>query len=140
MYEYFAIWSIWPLLPHFYKLYWLLLTLAGLYSLFSALSIDRRLRILRRRDDYEKSSLIGLEAGIMNLRQIIATIFFTFGTIFFSALPGAFETFGLSRSTLLGQITGALSVNFAFAANVFFVLLFLHCVQWFVSRRVVSMK
>jgi hypothetical protein len=140
VYEYFAIWSIWPQLPYFYKLYWLLLSLVSLYTLFSAVSIVRRFSISNRKDDSPASSRIRLEAGITNLRQVVAAMFFTFGALLFSALPGAFQTFGLRRSLPLNDIMGAFSLHFAFAANVFFVLLLLHCGQWLVSRRVLSAK
>lgn len=72
----------------------------------------------------------------MNLRQFIAAMFFAFGALFFSALPGAFRTLDHSRYLPLNSIIGAFVLHFAFAANVFFVFLLLHCVQWFVSRRV----
>jgi hypothetical protein len=38
----------------------------------------------------------------------------------------------------LNSIIGAFRLHFAFAAHVFFVLLLLHCVQWFVSTRVLG--
>ena len=136
VYEYFAIWSIWPQLGFLYKLYWILLSLVSFYTLFSAASIDR----CYRRNDAPENSRIRLDARITNLRQVVAALVFTFGAVFFSALPGAFQTIGLSRSPPLLEIIGAFSLHFAFAANVFFVLLLLHCVQWYVSRRVLSAK
>jgi hypothetical protein len=134
--EYFTIWSIWPQLSALYKLYWLLLSIVSLYTLFSAVSIVRRFRISNHRNELPESSRIRLEARITNLRQVIAAMFFAFGALFFWALPGAFRTLDLSRSLGMNHIIGAFGVHFAFAANVFFVLLLLHCVQWFVSRRV----
>jgi len=137
VYEYFAIWSIWPQLPFFYRLYSLLLSVVVLYTLFSTASTVRR---SKRLDDSPESSRIPLEAGITNLRQVLAAMFFAFGALFFSALPGAFQTIGLSRSLPLNDIIGHFSLHFAFAANVFIVFLFLHCVQWFVSSRILSTK
>jgi len=118
-------------------LYWLLLSLVSLYTLFLAVSIVRR---SNRSNDFPETSRIGLETEITNLRQVIATMCFAFGALFFWALPGAFQTFGLSRSLPLNLIIGNFSTHFAFASNVFFVLLLLHCIQWFVSRRVPSVK
>lgn len=60
---------------------------------------------------------------------------FAFGALFFSALPGAFTSLGLSRELPVYQFIGAFRLHFAFAANVFLVFLFLHCGQWFVARR-----
>lgn len=74
----------------------------------------------------------------MNLRQIIAAMFFAFCVLFFWALPGAFNTLDQSRSLPLNSIIGGFRLHFAFAANVCFVLLLLHCVQWFVARRVLG--
>ena len=135
---YFAIWSIWSQLSFLYRLYWLLLSLVSLYTLFSAASIVRRFPISNRRNDSTESSRIRLEARITNLRQIIAAMSFAFGALFFWALPGAFDTLDHSRSLPLNSIIGAFRLHFAFAAHVFFVLLLLHCVQWFVSTRVLG--
>jgi len=140
VHEYFAIWSIWSQLSTLYRLYWLLLSLVSFYSLISAASIVRRFPISNHRNASPESSRIRLEARVTNLRQVIAAMFFAFGALFFWALPGAFHTLGLSRSLPLNEIIGAFWLHFAFAANVFFVLLLLHCVQWFVSRRVLACK
>jgi hypothetical protein len=136
MHEYFAIWSIWSQLSLLYRLYWLLLSLVGLYTLFSAALVVRRFRISNHRNDSPDSSRVWLQARITDLRQLIAAVFLAFSALFFSALPGAFTTIGLSRSLALNEIIGAFRLHFAFAANVCFVLLLLHCVQWSVSRRV----
>ncbi len=136
----FAIWSIWSQLSFLYRLYWLLLSLVGFYTLFSAASIVRRFPISNYRNDSTESSRIRLEARITNLRQIIAAMSFAFGAMFFWVLPGAFNTLDHSRNLPLNSITGAFRLHFAFAANVFFVLLLLHCVQWFVSRRVIGSR
>jgi hypothetical protein len=71
-----------------------------------------------------------------NLRQLIGAMFFAFGALFFWALPEAFNSIDNTHSLPWGSIMGALGLHFAFAANVFLTLLLLHCVQWFVSRRV----
>jgi len=135
---YFAIWSIWSQLSFLYRLYWFLLSLVGLYTLFSAVSTVRRFPISNHWNDSTESSRIWLEARITNLRQIISAVSFAFGALFFWALPGAFNTLDHSRSLPLNSIVGAFRLHFAFAANVFLVLLLLHCVQWFVSRRVLG--
>ena len=133
---YYAIWSIWSQLGSLCKLYWLLLSLASLYTLFSAVSIVRRLPVPNQRNDSPESSLRRLEARITNLRQVNAGMFFAFGALFFWSLPGAFHTLGLSRSYPINEYIGAFTLHFIFAANVFSVLLLLHCIQWFVSSRV----
>jgi hypothetical protein len=136
VYESFAIWSIWSQLSILYRLYWFLLSLVSLYTLFSAASIVRRFPISNHRSNSPSSSGIRFEARITNVRQLIAAMFFAFGALFFWELPWAFNTLEHSSSLPLNSIMGAFVLHFAFAANVFFVFLLLHCVQWFVSRRV----
>jgi hypothetical protein len=138
--ENFAIWSIWPQLPPLYKLYWLLLSIVSLYTLLSAASIVRRFPSSNHPNDSPESCRFRLEARITNLRQVISAMFFAFGALFFWALPGALNTFGDSRVSPLNGIILQFVTDFTFAANVFFVFLLLHCVQWFVSRRVLFAK
>jgi hypothetical protein len=130
MYGDFVIWSIWPQLSPLYRLYWLLLSIASLYVLFSAVSLVRH-----HRGPHRNGSLPGARQ-ITTLRQLIAAMFFAFGALFFWHLPGAFETSGDGRGIPLTQIIGSFRLHFNFAANVFIVFLLLHCLQWFVSRRV----
>jgi hypothetical protein len=138
VYHSFGIWFIWHELGFLYKVYWLLLSLVSLYTLFSAASIVRRFPIPNHRSDLPERSLIQVVARMTNMRQLIAAMFFAFGALFFWALPGAFNTIDNSRSLPWNSIMGNLGLHFAVAANVFLVLLLLHCVQWFVSRRVLE--
>ena len=81
-------------------------------------------------------SLAALHARSANLRQLIGATFYFFGFIFFLALPFAFITLANSSTPGWMYIFENLGFNFAFAANIFFVFLVLHSVQWFVSSRV----
>ena len=137
---YYAIWSIWSQLGYLYKLYWLLLSLATLYTLFSAFSVVRRLPVPIQRNDSPESSLRRLEARITNLRQLIAGLFFAFGALFFWSLPGAFNTIGDGKGYPINEYIGSFRLHFVYAANVFSVLLLLHFIQWFASRRVLLAK
>lgn len=65
-------------------------------------------------------------------------MFFAFGALFFWTLPSSFVTLGHSRSPYLIEVIGAFAAHCAFAANVFFVFLALHCVQWLASRRLLK--
>jgi hypothetical protein len=132
MYGDFVIWSIWPELSLLYRLYWLLLSLVSLYTLFSAASIVRHFRISNRQDSPENAR------RITNLRQLIAGMFFAFGALFFWTLPDAFSTISDGIGYPIHEYIGRFRLHFAFAANVFFVFLLLHCVQWFLSRRVLG--
>jgi hypothetical protein len=70
------------------------------------------------------------------LHQLVIATFYLFGFIFFLTLPFAFMTLGASKVPGWMFIFENLDYYFAFAANVFFVFLVLHSVQWFVSARV----
>lgn len=131
---YYAIWSIWSQLGSLYKLYWLLLSLVSFYFLFSAVSIVRYIRASNDRGVLAGTSRIQVETRIVDLRQVISAMFFVFGALFFVALPTAFDTLALSKWPQI-EYVGNFRLHFAFAANVFFVLLLLHCVQWAISSR-----
>ena len=58
---FYAIWSIWSQLGFLYKLYWFLLSLAGLYTVFSASSIVRRLPVpTQPNESLERVLYVGL--------------------------------------------------------------------------------
>jgi hypothetical protein len=46
-------------------------------------------------------------------------MFFSFGAVFFLALPSAFNTLGLSKALPLIEIMGRFRLHFVYAANVF---------------------
>jgi hypothetical protein len=111
------------------------------YGLFSATLIVVRLRSLANRSKVEdlssiQRSLATLHARSANLHQLVIATFYLFGFIFFLTLPFAFMTLGASKVPGWMFIFENLDYYFAFAANVFFVFLVLHSVQWFVSARV----
>src|SRR6266446_3992390 len=119
------LWSILKYLPSLQLLFCLILTMVSAYGLFSATLIVVRLR-----------SLATLHARSANLHQLVIATFYLFGFIFFLTLPFAFMTLGASKVPGWMFIFENLDYYFAFAANVFFVFLVLHSVQWFVSARV----
>jgi hypothetical protein len=127
-----AIWTIWPQLAFIFRLYWLILSFVSIYTLLSAASIARRLRSIG--DGHQ------LTARVENLRQLIGAAFYLFGLLFFWTLPSATSWPGVSKTLPLGEIFGTFSLQFAFATNVFFVLLVLHSTQWFVSGRIRALK
>ena len=123
----FAIWSLWSQLSFLYRLYWIVLLLVVMYSVFSAASILKNLGASNHGGEPDTRGA--------NLRQLNLAMLLSFGALFFFSLPSAFNTLGLSRVLPFGEIIGSLRLHFINAANVFVVLLALHCVQWLVSRR-----
>jgi hypothetical protein len=137
----YLIWSIWGPLPILLKLFFLILVPISLYTLISAGLILVRLRALVKRQKVGEiapvhRSLVALRVRSSNLRQLICATFFLFGFVLFLALPLAFIVLGDSKTPTFTYVVENFSIFFAFASNVFFVFLVLHCVQWFVSGRV----
>lgn len=67
-----------------------------------------------------------------------SSLCYLFGLIFFLSLQSAPHTLGLSHTFPATEILNNFVVSFVFAANVFFILLVLHLVQWLVSSRLNS--
>jgi len=139
--SHYTFWEILKSLSTLQLLFSLILTVVSIYSLLSAIVILVRLRSLANRSKVEdlsciQRSLAALHAWSANLHQLIGATFFLFGFIFFLTLPFAFITLDSSKVPGWTSIFQNLGFYFAFSANVFFVFLALHSVQWFVSARV----
>ena len=67
--------------------------------------------------------------------MVLGATFYLFGVVFFLDLQQAPMTLGLSASPPWTEILWNFELLFAFAANVFIVLLILHLVSWFVRNR-----
>jgi hypothetical protein len=135
----YTLWSIWEYLARVHQLFFLFLSLVSIYTLFSATVIMVRLRILTSQGKVEdissfQRSLTALHTRSENVRQLIGASFYLFGFIFFLTLLFSFKTSD-SSTHAWKIIFDTFYLNFAFAANVFFVFLVLHSVQWFVSAR-----
>jgi hypothetical protein len=122
----YAIWSIWRDLSPIYKSFFLGLSTLLVYSLFLAAAT------LTRRSD-----LALTKKRAATLQQVVRTVFYLFGFLLFFELQFAYQTLGArTHSDETFQITAVFLVHFAFAANVFFVFLILHLIEWFVSHQV----
>jgi len=127
----YTIWSIWGVLPILHKLFFLILVLVSIYTLYAA-----SITLVRLRSITNQRSLAALQARSANTRQLVNATFYLFGFVFFLTLPGATFVSELSRTPTAMLILRNFLMHFAFAANVFFVFLVLHSLQWFVSARV----
>ena len=140
-YNHYTLWSIWINISALQKLFCLILSSVSIYALFTAIVILVRLRSLANRSKVEdvssiQRSLAALHARSANLHQLIGATFYLFGFVFFLTIPFAFITLDSSKVPGWTSIFENLGFDFAFAANIFFVFLVLHSVQWFVSSRV----
>jgi hypothetical protein len=135
-----TLWSIWIYLPALPRLFCLILFLVGIYTFFSATIMLIRIRSLPKQHKIEDISslqraLVALHAGSSNLHQLICATFYLFGFMYFLTLPLAFISLGDNRPGWM-LIFENLSIYFVFAANVFFIFLVLHSIQWFVASKV----
>jgi hypothetical protein len=122
--RYFPEFSAWYSLSFLAKAFLLLLLLIVIYQLYFALFVLLRLR-----------SLLILEYRIKGLRQMTGTIGYLFGLVFFIQIQNAFWTPDNNQSVGL-MIFENFRDDFRLAAFVFLGLLTLHCIQWFVSQRI----
>jgi hypothetical protein len=139
----FFIWSIWRQLPYLLRFFFLVQTLVTIYVLLSAAIVLVRLKLLSNRGRIQnalsyKQSLAALEVRCANIRQLITATFYLFWFIFFLVLPYATRILGDTHIPIGTLILRNFVTYLAFAANVIFILLVLHMIQWFVSGRVHS--
>jgi hypothetical protein len=135
------LWSIWRSLELELRIYFLALSIASVYMLVSAVVIMTRLGSLRiNRPLVDSDSLphgiLALQSRTEHLRQLLGAMSYLFAFIFFVSLRGAWMIVDNNRASTATLILNNLFFDFAFGANVCFVLLILHSVQWFVSSRV----
>ena len=135
-----ALWPIWIYLPLLPRLFLLILALVTVYTLASSALIMGRLTSLTRRHRVENLPFSGrpldaLMAWTANLHQLITATFYLFGIVFFFVLRFAKAT--PENNVPVGTlILENFFLYFAFAVNVFFVLLILYSAQWAVSSRI----
>jgi hypothetical protein len=135
----YALWSIWIELPLLHKSFFFVLFVVGVYSLFSAAKIlagVRSLMALGQSRDVSalQNDVAALYARSANVRHVITATFYLFGIVFFWGLRFTLWTPDSKTSVFL-LVLENFFLYFAFAANVFFIFLVLHSVQWFVSAR-----
>jgi len=117
----------------------LLLFVVGVYSLFSATKILTGVRSVissgRSRDvPAFQNEVAALYARSANMRHLITATFYFFGIVFFRGLRFTLWTPD-GKTSVFQLVLENFFLYFAFAANVFFIFLVLHSVQWFVCAR-----
>jgi hypothetical protein len=141
MYNLPSIWAIWRQFSLLQHLFLLMLSGVSLYSLFSATIVMLRLRSLAHpvtNDTSLRQAVAALHERCTNVQQLIRATFYLFGLVLFLGLQWACVTLGHSSTPAAWLVLKNFEVDFAFAANVFLVLLVLHFVQWFASSRLHS--
>lgn len=139
----YALWSIWKELGYLDRLVILIFCVISIYSLFLAISTLLRIRSMRHANTKETATsirdfVVALGERWSRLRQVIAAAFYLFGVILFIGLQtiGNYVGDGNGATFVLGNFI----LQCAFAANVFFILLVLHCIEWFICGRLRSLS
>jgi hypothetical protein len=66
------------------------------------------------------------------VEKLITTVFYLFGVVLFLGLRGAYFTIDDSKTPGAWLVLRDFEPHFAFASNVFFILLILHVLGWFI--------
>jgi len=139
----YALWSIWRELAYSYRLFIFILGGVSIYSLFLAIRTMLGLRAIRSLGGdvtTARGSLEALSNRFANVRQAIGATFYLFGFVFFVSLQTAFNVLGLSSRPSMVVTAENFILHFIVAANVFFIFLVLHLIQWFVWCRLGSFR
>ena len=142
MYNLPSIWAIWRQFSLLQHLFLLMLFGVSLYSLFSATIAVLRLRSLAHpvtNDASLRQAVAALHGRCTNVQQLIRATFYLFGSVLFSGLPWAYGTSGHRSTPAAWLVLKNFEVDFAFAANLFLVLLVPDFVQSFASSRLHSL-
>jgi hypothetical protein len=142
MNEFYPLWSIWKQISLLYRVVVLVLCGVVTYTTYSAIAIWLRLRAIKAQASNAEAmkELPLLDRRCTNMRQILTAVFYFFGCIFFLNLPDAYRVVGDGRASPMFEIFKNFVVHFSFAANIFFVFLILHKMQWFTWRRLSSFQ
>jgi hypothetical protein len=124
------VWLIWKELPILEKLSFLVLCVVGAYWIFLAARVVR----LQKIDSVQPTVLL-LRKRVRNLQRTTVAAVYFLGFAIFAGFQFAYCTIGKSSETLVWIVVKNLLLHFAFAANVFLILLVLHVVQWFIANQ-----
>jgi hypothetical protein len=136
------IWFIWPYLAWSERLLCLVLCALGVYWLFLTVSIMRFQSIagdLNQAASVQKR-LVRIRKRMGNLQQATLATFYLFGFVLFECFQFAYRILENSTTPVGWIVVRNFQVHFAFAANVFFVLLIFQFIHWFVANRVNAVR
>jgi|SRR5579863_1441699 hypothetical protein len=134
-----AIWLVWRYISSLERLLFGALIVLGIYVVFSAATTVLSVRKIRASLHTGNSAdadgcFIGLRKRSARVDRLITAAFYLFGVVLFLGLQGAYFTIDDSTTPVGWSILRGLEPHFAFASNVFFMLLILHLLGWFISH------
>ena len=125
------IWLIWPNLSWLERFSFLSLCILALYSLCFAVTIVRSQNTAPIQEN-----LVRIRKRVRNLQQATVAAFYFFGFVLFAGFQFAYFTIEHSSTPVGFIVIRNFQTHFAFAGNVFVILLIVHFVQWFIANRV----
>ena len=128
------IWVIWPYLSWLERLSFLALCVVCVYSAFLAVRVAQF-----RNDPSAQENLVRIRKRVGNLQQATVAAFYLFGFVLFAGFQFAYFTIEHSSTPAGWFVVRNFQAHFAFADNVFLMLLIFHFGQWFVANRVASL-
>lgn len=123
-----SIWLIWPYLSWLERLSFLVFCILGVCWLFLAVTVVRS-----RNTAPIQENVVRIRKRLRNLQQATLAAFYLFGLVLFAGLQFAYFTIEHSSTPVGWLVVRNFQIHFAFAGNVFLVLLTFHFVQWFVA-------
>jgi hypothetical protein len=139
----YAIWSIWKMLGFSSRLFFLVLCVAGIYVVCVSVLATMRVRTIAKALPVEDVASVSRSVAMLHkrslrVRQLVGALFHLFGVVLFVALQRDFIVLGHSNIPTGLIIRDNFILDFAFAANVFFVFLIVHTTQWLAAEQVDS--
>jgi hypothetical protein len=133
------IWVVWPYLSWLERLLFVALVVLGIYvcssAAFTILRVRKTVASLRNAGSLDaKQVFAALHRRSASVDRLITTAFYLFGIVLSLGLQGAYFIVDNSKAMPERLILRNFQSHFAFAANVFFVLLVLQIIAWFISR------
>ncbi len=133
--------AVWKSLGLLSRGFCLVFVIAIIYCLFSATKAMLRLRSLRRLNPVQHLVSVSLALAevrdqMANVRQVINATFYFFGFLLFDNLQQIANFSIHTKASMDWRIFQNFIFDCSLAESAFFVFLFLHLSQWFVSGRV----
>jgi hypothetical protein len=130
----YALWSIWRQLSTLQRGLIFILGAVMLYCVFSTARTTLRLRVVWNHPNQNvtavREAIAALANRYANMRQVIGAAFYLFGVVLFLGLENIANIIGDGKDPLSVYVLGNFLLDCAFAANVFFIFLMLHFIQW----------
>jgi hypothetical protein len=131
------LWTIWGYLSWLQRSFLFILLLVSIHCVYTTVVIMVRLRSKATLN--KQRELVTLQSRNAALHQMIEAAFYLFGIVLFLGLQFAHWVIGDGPRPIAYQIINHYLLHFAFAANVFVIFLFLHCMHWIGSARLRSL-